>query len=49
LSDGVFLERGGRKYSEIFAISWLFLLVDTVLPPEEEVMIAIQTNKCTQL
>jgi len=49
LSDGVFLERGGGKYSETFSISWLFLLVDTALPPEEDVMITVQTNKRTQL
>jgi hypothetical protein len=49
LSDGVFLERGGGKYFETFAVSWLFLLVDTVPPPGEDVMITIQTNECTQL
>jgi hypothetical protein len=49
LSDGVFPEIGGGKYSETFAVNWPFLLVDTVPPPAEDVMITVQTNKRTQL
>jgi hypothetical protein len=33
VSDGVFLEKVGGKYTEKFAVSWLFLLADTVPPP----------------